>query len=167
MMKVNIRIWRWTSQRQRWWWKTTQQYMSTTLRSKTLKGKSAWDRDTATETKTKTGGFKEESRLDGQHSPSTTMSSTVTLVHAWTDKSTTRVYFQQWYMARKHGHSSQAKNKLAAAQTKMERSMLNITYRDRKRWSSCYLPSNGTMGKSNGDSSHYKTSFVSICQQQV
>ena len=29
--------------------------------------------------------------------------------------------------------TSQAKNKLAAAQTKMERSMLNITYRDRKR----------------------------------
>ena len=28
--------------------------------------------------------------------------------------------------------ATQAKNKLAAAQTKMERSMLNITYRDRK-----------------------------------
>jgi len=29
-------------------------------------------------------------------------------------------------------HTSQAKSKLAVAQTKMERSMLNITYRDRK-----------------------------------
>ena len=28
--------------------------------------------------------------------------------------------------------TTQAKNKLAAAQTKMERNMLNITYRDRK-----------------------------------
>ncbi len=28
--------------------------------------------------------------------------------------------------------TTQTKNKLAAAQTKMERSMLNITYRDRK-----------------------------------
>ncbi|KAK2179585.1 hypothetical protein NP493_480g00006 [Ridgeia piscesae] len=31
--------------------------------------------------------------------------------------------------------TTHAKNKLAAAQTKMERSMLNITYRDRKKTS--------------------------------
>ena len=38
-----------------------------------------------------------------------------------------------WHTARKHGHSPpNAKNKLAAAQKQMERSMLNITYRDRK-----------------------------------
>ena len=58
---------------------------------------------------------------------STATSSMVTLEHAWRDKSTTHAYFQQWHMARKH-----AKNKLATAQTKMERSMLSITYRDRK-----------------------------------
>ena len=58
-----------------------------------------------------------------------------TLEHAWRDKSTTLAYFQQWQTPRKHGHSpitSQAKNKLAATQTKMERSMLNIIYRDRR-----------------------------------
>ena len=32
----------------------------------------------------------------------------------------------------RRGNTSQANNKLAATQTKMERSMLNITYRDRK-----------------------------------
>ena len=37
------------------------------------------------------------------------------------------------YAAETWALTSQAKNKLAAAQTKMERRMLNITYRDRKR----------------------------------
>ena len=36
---------------------------------------SSWDRDTVPETKTKTRIFKEEARLDGQHSPSTATSS--------------------------------------------------------------------------------------------
>jgi len=36
------------------------------------------------------------------------------------------------YSAETRTLNSQAKNKLAAAQTKMERSMLNITYWDRK-----------------------------------
>ena len=36
------------------------------------------------------------------------------------------------YCAETWALTTHAKNKLAAAQTKMERSMLNITYRDRK-----------------------------------
>ena len=60
----------------------TDQYMSTTLRSRTLTATSTWDRDTAPETKTKTRRFKEESRPDGEHSPSTATSSRVTLEHA-------------------------------------------------------------------------------------
>ena len=36
------------------------------------------------------------------------------------------------YGAETWAFTIQVKNKLAAAQTKMERSMLNITYRDRK-----------------------------------
>ena len=43
----------------------------------------------STRDKTKTRRFKEESRPDGQHSPSTATSSRVTLEHAWRDKSTT------------------------------------------------------------------------------
>ncbi len=52
-------------------------YTSITLRSRTLKATSTWDSDTAPETKTKTRRFKDESRPDGQHSPSK-----VTLEHA-------------------------------------------------------------------------------------
>ena len=43
---------------------------------------STWDRDTAPETKTKTRRFKDESRPDGQLSPSTATSSRVTLERA-------------------------------------------------------------------------------------
>ena len=56
--------------------------VSTTLRSRTLKATSTWDRDTAPEAKTKTRRFKEQPRPDGQHSPSTATSSRVTLEHA-------------------------------------------------------------------------------------
>ena len=49
------------------------------LRSRTVKATYIWDRDTSPETKTKTLRFKEESRPDGQHSPSTATSSRVTL----------------------------------------------------------------------------------------
>ena len=47
------------------------QYMSTTLKSKTLKATSTWHRDTTPETKTKIRRFKDESRPDGQHSACT------------------------------------------------------------------------------------------------
>ena len=40
------------------------------------------DRDAAPKTKTKTSRFKEESRVDGQHSLSTATSSRITLKHA-------------------------------------------------------------------------------------
>ena len=56
-------------------------YISRTLRSRTLNSTYIWDRDVAPETKTKTRRFKEESRPDGQHSPSTATSSKVTLEH--------------------------------------------------------------------------------------
>ena len=44
--------------------------------------KATWDRDTAPETETKTRRFKEQSRPDEQHSPSTATHSRVTLQHA-------------------------------------------------------------------------------------
>ena len=53
--------------------------MSITHRSRTLKAASTWDRDTAPQTKTKTRRFKEESRPDGPHPPSTATSSRLTL----------------------------------------------------------------------------------------
>ena len=98
-------------------------------RSWTLKATNTWDRDTAPETTTKTRRFKAESRPDGQHSPCTVTSSRVTLEPAWRDKSTTHAVS---YGAETWALTSQAKNTLAAAQTKMERSMLNIACRDRK-----------------------------------
>ena len=52
-------------------------HTSTTLRSRTLKATSTCDRDTTPVTKTKKRRFKEESRPDGQHSPSTATSSTL------------------------------------------------------------------------------------------
>ena len=54
----------------------------TSLKLRTLKATSTWDRDSASETKTKTRRCKEESRPDGQHSPSTATSSRATLEHA-------------------------------------------------------------------------------------
>ena len=43
-----------------------------------------------------------------------------------------RLLVTMTYGAKTWALTTQAKNNLAAAQTKMERSMLNITYRDRK-----------------------------------
>ena len=53
-----------------------------TLKSRTLKATSTWDRDTTPEIKTKIRIFKEKSRPDGRHSPSTATSSRVTLERA-------------------------------------------------------------------------------------
>ena len=83
----------------------------------------------STKDKMRTRSFEEESRPFGQHWPNTATLARLTLEHAWRDKSTTLVYFQQWHMAHK---SCQTKNTPAAAHTKMERSMLNITYRDKQ-----------------------------------
>ena len=135
-----IMVWRWTSRRQRWWWKTTQccwhicqqhsvwvllTYMSTTLRPRTLKATSTWDRDTAPETKTKTRRFKEGSWPNGQHSPSTFKGNIGTCLKRQIYNSC--VLPSMTYGAETWALTTQAKNKLAAAQTKMERSMLNIT----------------------------------------
>ena len=76
-----------------------------TLRSRTLKAMSTWDRDTAPETKNKTRRFKEESRPGEQPSPSTATPSRVTLEHDIIDKPTTHVYFLQWHTAWKLVHS--------------------------------------------------------------
>ena len=68
-MKVKIRVWRWTSQRQRWWWNMTHQYIiSTTSRSRTLKATSTWDRDIVPDTKAKTRRLKRDTN-DSPSSP--------------------------------------------------------------------------------------------------
>jgi len=93
-----------------------------------LKATSTWDRDTAPKTNTKTRKLKEESWPDGQHSPSTTTSSRVTLEHVYNSCIHPAVTYgsETWAL------TNQGKNKLAAAHKKMERNMLNITYWDRK-----------------------------------
>ena len=108
--------------------------MSTTLRSRTLKATSTWDRDTASETKTKTRRFKEESRPDGQHSLSTATSSRLTSEHAWRDKIYNSCVFPANDIRRGNmgPHHPCKKYKLAATQTNMKRSISNITFRDRK-----------------------------------
>ena len=58
------------------------------------------------ETKTKSRRFKEEPRPDEHHSPNTATFARVILGHAWRDKPTTHAFFQQWYTARKHEHST-------------------------------------------------------------
>ena len=81
------------------------QYKQTTFRSRTLKTASTWDRDTALEANITTMRLKEKSRPDGLYSTSTATSSRVTLKHVLREKPTIHEYFQQWHMARKHGHS--------------------------------------------------------------
>ena len=115
----------------------THQYthMSTTLRSRTFEsyiylGLRYSTRDTNT-----TRRLKEESSSDGQHSWSTATSSIVTLEYARRDYSTTHAYVQQWHTGRKHGLATQAKNKLAAAHTKMERNLLTLhTGTEKNTW---------------------------------
>ena len=79
----------------------------------------------STTDKTKTKRFKEESRLDGQHSPCTATSSCL-------KRQVYNLYVlsTMTYGAETCALIIKAKNKLAAAQIK--RSMLNLTYRDRK-----------------------------------
>ena len=103
--------------------------MSTTLRSRTLKATSTWDRGTAPDTKTKTRRF----------------------TAAWTAFAKQRDIFKgntgtclkrqvynscvlpaMTYGVETWALATQAKTKPAAAQTNMERSMLKITYRNRK-----------------------------------
>ena len=104
--------------------------LPTTFRLETLKATCTWDRETAPETKNKTMRFKEKSRPGGQHSPSTATSSRVTCLKRQAYNSC--VLPEMTYRTETWALTTHAKNKLAATQTKMERSMLNITYRDRK-----------------------------------
>ena len=110
----------------------THQYMLTTPRSGTLKATSTWDRDTAPETTSKTRRFKEESRPGGQHSPGTATSSRVAL-DMLEETSLQPMHTSSNDIRRGNmGTTTQAKNKLAAAQTQMARNVLNITYWERK-----------------------------------
>ena len=107
--------------------------MSTTLRSRTLKATSTWDRYRAPETKQKDKEFQRRIRA------------------GWTAFATHRDIFKgnigtclkrqiynsciipaMTYGAETWALTTHTKNKLAAAQRKTERSMLSITYRDRK-----------------------------------
>ena len=119
---------------------------------------SIWDRDTAPEITSKTRRFKEESRTDGKvhNSLSTVMCSRETLEHAWRDKTTTDLYFQQRHNVRKHGHSpAKENNTLAVEQTNMEWNMLNITYGDTK--------SNIWIRNDKGRSLNERILFLSSC----
>ena len=78
---------------------------------------------TAWRKRSRTKRYNEESCHAGWHTPNTGISSKATLPLAWRDRCTTPVCCQLWQMVQ---------NNLAAAQTNMERSMLNITYKDRK-----------------------------------
>ena len=87
----------------------------------------------STRDKTKTRRFKEESRPDEQHLPKTATSSRVRFGTCLKRQ----VYNSCVLPAMTHGAetwalTSQAKNRQTAAQTTIERSVLNITYRDRK-----------------------------------
>ena len=107
------------------------QYMSTTPRQITLKATSTWDRDTAPTTKkNKTMRLREESRAGGQHLPSTAKSSKAILRHA-SRKSVQFKRISNYIQRETWTLTTHAKNKLAAAQTKMQRNMLSITYRNR------------------------------------
>ena len=94
-----------------------------------------WDNTTASRKRTRTKRHNEESWQAGRHTPNTGISSKATLPSAWRDRCTTPVCCQLWhYGAETWTLTKQAQNKLAAAQTKMERSrpMLNITSTDRR-----------------------------------
>ena len=100
--------------------------MSITIRSKTLKATSTWDRDTAPETKIMTWKFKDELGTDGQHSPSTATFSRVKLEHACSDKSTTHANFQLCHSAWKHGHSSAKKEQASSNTNKDEKKYIKL-----------------------------------------
>ena len=88
-----------------------------------------WDNTTASRKRTRTKRYNEESWQAGRHTPNTGISSKATLPSAWRDMS---VLPAMTYGAETCTLTKQAHIKLAAAQTKMERSMLNITYKDRR-----------------------------------
>ena len=95
-----------------------------------LKAIYTWDNVTASRKRTRIKRYNEESWQAG---PNTGISSKDTLPSAWRDRCTTPVCCQLWYNgAETWTLTKHAQNKRATAQTKMERSMLNITYKDRK-----------------------------------
>ena len=94
-----------------------------------------WDNTTASRKRTRTKRYNEESWQAGRHTPNTGISSKATLNLAICLKR--QVYNSCVLPAMTYGAETwtltkEARNKLAATQTKMERSMLNITYKDIK-----------------------------------
>ena len=100
-----------------------------------FKATCVWNNTTASKKITRTNRYNEESCQSGRHTPNTGISSKTTLPYKLCLK---RQVYDSWVLlAMAYGVETwtltkQAKNKLAAAQTKMERSMLNITYKNRK-----------------------------------
>ena len=98
-----------------------------------------WENTSASMKRTRTKRFSEVSWQAGRHTPNTGISSKgvltskATLPSVWRDRWITHVCCQLWHNGRETlTLTKQTNNKLAAAHTKMERSMLDITYKDRK-----------------------------------
>ena len=92
------------------------------------------DNTTSPRKRTRTKRYNEESRQAGRHSPNTGISSKTTRnLSEWTGVQLLCVAGYDIIWCRYMSLTNQAQNKLAAAQTKMERSMFNnITCNDRK-----------------------------------
>ena len=114
----------WTSQRQRWWLQTTHPdrnvkgyvYLLGTILHH--QGKEPGQRDT----------MKNRGRLGGM--PNTGISSKATLSSAWRNRCTTHVCCQLWHMDQRPGHWPNKHRTNLQPYIKIERSMLNITYKD-------------------------------------
>ena len=104
--------------------------MSTTHRLRTVKATSAWDRDIAPDTKIKTRRFKEKSRPDRAKNRDIFKGNIGTCLKRQIHNSC--ILPAMTYGAETWAFTTQPKTKLAAAQTKIERSMLYITYLERK-----------------------------------
>ena len=92
-----------------------------------------WDNTTASRKRTRTKRYNEESWQAGRHTPNTGISSKATLPSAWRDRCTTPVCCQLWHMVQRPGHwPNKHRTNLRPHRPKMERSMLNITYKDRR-----------------------------------
>ena len=94
----------------------------------------SWDNTTASRKRTRTKRYNEESWQAGRHTQNTGISSKKSNLAICLKR---QVYNSCVLPAMTYGAETwtltkQAQNKLAAAQTKMERSMLNITYKDRR-----------------------------------
>ena len=91
-----------------------------------------WDNTTASRKRTRTMRYNDESWQAGRHTPNNGISIKATYaIRLKRQVYTSCVLPAMTYGAETWTLTKQAQNKLAAAQTTMERSMLNITYKDR------------------------------------